>query len=171
MSLCPADLVLPLFREIFFYFIFKKLIVKDIYIQVQFWAPQDHPHVQRSSRQCLEWLTECIKAVMLTVTAYYSKRILAKISKGKRCIGQHPAHQVWASSCPLPAESCRQVFPSNYVCQRAASIAKQESSIKPWCPGFHGGQTRRHDGLPTWLTFISSLSRDQADSAWPKASR
>lgn len=42
----------------------------------------------------LEGLTEYSKAVIFTVTVYYSKRIKTKISKGKRHIGQHPGHQV-----------------------------------------------------------------------------
>lgn len=50
-------------------------------------GPQDRPQVH----DLLERLRHLRKAVTLVVTVYYSKRIMLKISKGKKCIRQSPA--------------------------------------------------------------------------------
>lgn len=74
----------------------------------------------------LEGPTELRKAVILMVTVYYSQRTQARISKGKRFMGQIQGQQAAAPSCPILAEPCAGAHFSSHG-------ANQGRSHVPWC--------------------------------------
>lgn len=150
MSLCSADLILSIFREIFFCYIKKK---------------------KTNREDCL--ISRCSSRVPKTTfigrTHSYGRRMQIKTSKGKRLMGQHPRPgKGFQLSSPRGVMQSGSTNPSNTVCQQAWSIAKRESSTMPWNSGFHYGQAHRHGWLPTWPAFISGFSKGQADIARPR---
>lgn len=91
----------------------KKIWIYESLVQdsMTWYAVLGVPEATLSLSDSLEGLTELNKAVILTITVYYGKRIQTKFSKGKGHVRQHSRHQRWASSCLPLWELCRQGSP------------------------------------------------------------
>lgn len=79
-----------------------------------------------------------MKAIILTLMAYYRERIQLKISQGKKCLGRCLGkYQMWSPCCPHPEGAGYSTSPALMCDSTLGSIANQENHPHLSLQSFH----------------------------------
>lgn len=97
-----------------------------------------------------------MKAIILTLMAYYRERIQLKISQGKKCLGRCLGkYQMWSPCCPHPKEAGYSTSPALMCDSTLGSIANQENHPHLSLQSFHWALLPGPDWLSTCLISVS----------------